>query len=276
MIDQDMLFRAGLMLSVLVLAGLFGESLAGRMEQEPLERMKEISSELGLLINTLHLKEAGSSMNITFGDSGAIDDGSIVLPSSVNEGYFDIEVRPGALSIRRGEHLLMAATGSWIIPSLPPLSPVGLNGSLSRKISLLSGGFTARTPFVLRMCIPSQCSDGSVYVYPEEIGKLPLPSLVAELDSLLNGPGAVIPGWRDETSLGCGDIMAIDPPLVLFDLGKDVLESGDCPLPVHIPWETLPSLPVDHEMDGSIVFFREARLMPDGNISLVNGFEFRP
>ncbi|MBN1539218.1 MAG: hypothetical protein JW939_03665 [Candidatus Thermoplasmatota archaeon] len=275
MIDQDMLFRAGLILSVLVLSGLFGASLAGRMEQEPLERMKEISHEFGLLITTLHLRGPGSSMKIAFGDAGTDDDACVVMPSFVNDEYFDIELRPGAVSIRRGEHLLMAATGPWIIPSLPPMSTGVLNGSIYRRISLMSGGFTVRTPVVLRMCVPPMCSDGIVCIYPEEIGKLPLPSGVAELDLLLNEPGEVIPGWRDEASLGCDDIIVLDPPLVILKREDSVLSSGTCPLPVHIPWETLPSLSMGHVMRGHITFFREASLLPDGNITFISGFEFR-
>ncbi|MBN1389469.1 MAG: hypothetical protein JXA22_02390 [Candidatus Thermoplasmatota archaeon] len=275
MIDQDMLFRAGLLLSVIVLAGVFGTSLAKRMEEEPIDSLDDISRELGTLIRTLHQKRAGSYVEISFGDQGPVGGSCTVLPSSVNGRHFNIELRPGAIAIRMGEHLVISATGPWIVPTLPPIGPTLINSSVARGMSVLSGGFTVSTPVILKIICPGLCSDGRIHIYPADLEIGPYPCGVDELESLLNEPGKVLPGWRDEACISCSDIMAFDPPIILLKREDPIISSGSCPLPIIIPWETIDNGSLSGTMRGSMVFFKEAILTSEGDITFSTGVELR-
>jgi hypothetical protein len=66
MVDQDMLYKAGLMIAVLVLAGLFGSSLAQSMEKGSDMSLDRIASDLRSVFMNMHASGSGSSVILSF------------------------------------------------------------------------------------------------------------------------------------------------------------------------------------------------------------------
>ncbi|MGA1792400.1 MAG: hypothetical protein ACMUHM_00455 [Thermoplasmatota archaeon] len=273
MIDQDILFRGGLMLAVLFLAGIFGASLGERMEVDPKEQAEDIILELASIVSTLHQMEPGSSLEVCFGDPSGADRHSLVLPSRIGGDHYEIHLMPGLLMIKSPAFMASFELGAWFVPSLPPLVAALGPPSIYRDISVMAGGYVVSTPVDVVIVYPAFCREGEVFIFPEDLTEPPIPQGVQDLVDLIEDSGELTPGWNLEATVECSDILAYDHPKVLIRTLSPSIAAGSCPCPILLPdgFEMGPE--ILSRSNGSIRFYKEVVIGKNGIMSIEVGSE---
>ena len=272
MIDQDIMYRAGLMLAILVLAGLFGSSLGGMIEEDEVREITRISRELGNLLKLFHQQDRGSSLVISFGSSMDGPDHPVSFPGDIRGEPYRIDFLPGSVHLSFGGRQKMVAIGSWLVPSFSPAGISGMNSSTVRRTSTLSGGYSVTTPVILELDRPAGMPGGEVFIHPSGEPDSDYREGMIELGSLIDTEGQLLPGWKMEASLRSRDIIHLEPPVLLLRTNIPAVIEGSCPRPFLLPpgmtgrsFEEMPP-------DGAVNFYKSARMHGDGTIVIEMGF----
>lgn len=270
MVDQDMLFRSGLMLVVLFLAGLFGASIARRISDDSATSLDEVSDSLADIIHILHYSDPGSQLMISFGDNEGIDTPSISFPSKIDDRTYTVEILPGMVVLEMGKKKEIVIADDFIVPCYSPEGSFDLNKNLSRKIAKLSGGFRVETPNSLVFKVPNGSNDGEIFIFPASITNDGSLKDYRDIVDLLLEPDELVPGWIRMVNISTDRIHSFEGSLLLLSPMLDHTLSGSCNIPVYLP----PTMeighigPHDHQQ---LTIYKKAVLHPDGYIEIKCG-----
>jgi hypothetical protein len=235
MVDQDILFRSGLMVAVLFLAGLFGTSIASRMKEDDSRSLIELSRDLAGIISSFHGSEPGSYLMIDFGEGRGTDTSPISFPSELGEDTYSIEILPGMVILECENKKEIVAENDFIVPCFPPDDRLVFNKTLSRRSGILSGGYKIKTPCSLILKIPEGASSGEVFISPSFNDDNGIPKEYDDLIDLIIGPIPLVPGFLKMVNISTDRILNLETSLILFHTSFDQKLSGSCSIPAFIP-----------------------------------------
>jgi hypothetical protein len=272
MVDHDMFFKAGLMLSVLVLAGLFGSSLVQSMGEETNKMLDRITSELRSVFMTMRESGSGSSLSITFHDRANDDSTLLSFPGYIDGKPFLINFMPDMVYIESSGRRSIVVQGDRIIPGFPLVENEGsldLGGSSGR----MSGGFAIQTPCTITLTCAEDDDRRGVFVHPAGIENDGLIGDLEPIMEVMGAPGIISPGWELSASLSGVQVMFIDERILALAPLGNYTNSGTCPVLIMI--EGSPRIertgPKTTEKLSSITFHKQAALGTDGIIELSFG-----
>ena len=275
MVDHDMLFRSGLMLAVLLLAGIFGASIARRMTDEADGILEEISGELAAIVIAIHNSDPGSFSEVSFGESGSADGPLISFPSRISDRTYTIEILPGMVIIEYDSMKEIVLADDCIVPCYSPDDRLDFNKNLSRRSGKLSGGFRIETPNSLVMKVPKGAEEGEVFIYPASITNDRVLEVYTEIVDLIEGPSDLYPGWIRMVNVSVDRVRSLEPSMLLLSTISDHTLSGSCLIPVYLP-SIIEIANVDLTDIGQIALYKKAVLGPDGIIEMKWGLTGDP
>jgi len=270
MIDQDMLFRTGLMLAVVVLAGSFGAALALERESGSATDLDGIGEILKEILLSVHGSEPGSSVAFHLGHGDVSGSDGIGMEPGAIPGDLSIRVLPGMVVLRSGGDESIISAFSGIVPSFPPPLEESFNSSIRSEIAREMGGYVITPPCVLMMEKIEGSPRGTIFVYPLSKTSGPVEEAVSGLDGLFRDGGMTVPGWDRKVSIPAVSVHSLDEGYMVLTMENAPIEEGICALPVLIPG-TFGVDPEDcREMEGfeEVIFTKEAFIEADGNISI--------
>ncbi len=270
MVDQDMVFRAGLLLAVLALAGIFGTSIGSKIKYDSDSNLDEVSSILEDLIETIHSSEPGSSLKITFGRSNDVVPTMISLPEKIGGRNFNLNFLNGLVWIGFNDDKEIVIEGDWILPSYVPLNDPSFLGDMSARFASMSDGYQVRTPCSIVIEKPKGTMSDEVFIFP---GKIQEDAVIGDMGSaisLFDDPGQLLPGWSRTANISGEDLLYVDDQVILIQPRGVYCSSGTCPIPLILQGNV--EVIDDGDRVGSLVvklmITKEALTRQDGTLEL--------
>ncbi len=277
MIDQDLLFRAGLMLAVFVLAGTFGAALADQRESVKEAELDRIGDLIGSILIRVHGSEPGSSVEFHIGQG--ISKGSDAAPISTGPVPADLRVKvlPGMIILQSCGDEMVIDHLEGIVPAYPPGVSIPFNSSTSSAIAVDAGGYSVCSPCILRIEKPSNSPPGSLFIHPLPPSIRLMDEIVEEICSLFLDEGLTLPGWSREVIIPAEDVISIDVGYMMFRMVDAPVEEGKCPLPVPLPITFDIPDPRDPWPDAysEVVLYKGSFVEAGGYISIRSYVEYR-
>ena len=270
MVDQDMLFRSGLMLSVLVLAGIFGTSIARRIVVDDDRSIESISNDLAEIINAIHGSGPGSFSKIKFTNERMVYDPAISFPSKIGGRSYIIEILPGMVALEIGYRKEIVIVDDFIVPCYSPDDRLDFGRNLSRRSGEISGGFRLETPTSLVIKVPEGASDGEVFFYPASIDDDEVLFGYGELIDLIEEPISFEPGCVRMVNISTHWIHYMEGSLLLLSPSMDHTLSGSCPIPAYLPSQIEGEKMIPSDIH-QITFYKKIIIGPEGYFEMRMG-----
>jgi hypothetical protein len=275
MVDQDMLFRSGLMLAVLFLAGLFGTAIARRIMDDDNRSLKDLSDDLAGIINSLDGSEPGSYLTINFGKERGRDNSIITFPSELGGSTYTIEILPGMVILECENRKEIVVDNDLIIPCFSPDDRLDFNKTLSRRSGVLSGGFKIETHSSLILKIPQGASNGEVFIHPSSTDDDEIPKEYGDLIDLIDESIPLEPGFIKMVNISNDRIHHLEKSLILFSTSLDQALIGSCPIPAYIPSD-IDLESIDLTKSDQLTIYKRAVLRIEGYIEAQWGVTYDP
>jgi len=250
---EDIHFRSGLILFVLILAGTFAGGLYYLAREDDEERAQWICDNLANAMREMIIFGVDSSLVISFG-MDSIESG-LDLPGEIGGGEYRIIIGSGIISLDSSEGRFIVMEYRDIIPSYPPLNQEYANLTSYNEIGVDTGGFSIRTPCALGIDILSSGNDILVFTHPHDIPPLEVQNSSEGIIEFLGTP----PVYSDGLNLThyCefpyGALITSDFILLR---SREIMAMGDCPYPIILTKEFRNDLHEIIPAGGGATFYR--------------------
>ncbi len=275
MVDQDILFRAGLMLAVLVIAGLFGSGLARLKDEREDNRLSDLSNSLGSLILQIYLAGPGSSAMIDLGSRAENELTSIGIDEASVPRGTTLGILPGMVVLENNGQKEIVISGSWIIPSRPPLLGDVKTSEKMRNISMNCGGYQVSLPILIKIERWGGADDPVLFIFPTTEAGNDTMEMMEDMKSAIEGSPILTPGWSVHFELSMENVHAVSDGVILLKMSGEVLVDGVCPIPLLISRSfILISYDGDNTMEDLLYIDRETISGPNGDLTLDQTIRF--
>jgi len=255
MVKNEVYFRAVLIVSTLVLAGIVSVYILRSIDD-----IEEVGSD-DLVIQ---LKKNFISASMLEPGSSTI----IKIPDPPSGEHAIIKVTQGGISLKDSGKVSRILIDQRVTPSQPTFNVNILKSDIARRIGLISGGYSVRTPVELNISICNCVNSTIIFIQPVEIINDNRSELVC---SFLEDIFIPEEGWRNEFLLEGEPQPIIDHSgLILIGSDQDIKTEGSCPIPIVLPLYARIMLEGDLETyQGPLLFARYSKPNGDGTFQEV-------
>ncbi len=187
----------------------------------------------------------------------------ISIPDPPSGEHAIIKVTQGGITLKDSGKVSRILIDQRITPSQPPSDEMIMKSDIARRIGLISGGYSVRTPVELNCSIHNSVNSTIIFIQPVEIIDDNSSEMVC---SFLNEMFIPEDGWRMEFQLEGEPQPIIDRSgIILIGSDQDFVTEGTCPIPIILPLFARILLEEDVEtFQGLLLLIRYSKLNGDG------------